>query len=162
MRDPFGGNFGANVNFDPTRRSGLELDGSYAYASNLNLRANAALRKSRFASGPYAGNEVPLAPHRTLALHADWTPLAKHLVSGGVNWVSSQHPDFANQCTMPAYTTADARYAYRWQNVEVSLGITNLFDHKFYTQAFGCSAGVTTSIYPEAGRAATLALRLKF
>ncbi|MFC5523662.1 TonB-dependent receptor [Polaromonas jejuensis] len=160
--DPFGGNLGANVNFDPTRRSGLEVDGSYAYAANLNLRVNAALRKSTFSSGPNAGKEVPLAPNRTFAVHADWTPLAGHLVSGGLNWVSSQHPDFANQCSIPAYTTADARYAYQWQNVEVSLGITNLFDRKFYTQAFRCAAGVTASIYPEAGRAVVAAVRLKF
>jgi iron complex outermembrane receptor protein len=153
---------GANVNFDPTRRSGIELDGSYAYAQNLSLRVNAALRKSTFESGPYAGNEVPLAPRRTLALHADWTLAANQLLTGGVNWVSSQHPDFSNQCSMPAYTTADVRYAYQWQNVEVSLGITNLFDHKFYTQAYGCSGGVTTSIYPEAGRAAIAALRVRF
>ncbi len=158
---PFSG-FGANVNFDPTRRSGFELDGSYAYASNLNLRVNAALRKSTFTSGAYAGKDVPLTPRRTLALHADWTPVAHHLVSGGVNWVSSQHADFANQCTMPAHTTADARYAYQWQNLEFSLGVSNLFDRKFYTQAFGCAAGVTTFIYPEPGRAVTAALRVKF
>lgn len=157
---PFGR--GANVNFDPTRRSGLELDGSYAYAENLKLRVNAALRKSTFSSGPYAGKDVPLAPNRTFAVHADWTPLAGHLVSGGLNWVSSQHPDFANQCSIPAYTTADARYAYQWQNAEVSLGITNLFDRKFYTQAFRCAAGVTSSIYPEAGRAVVAAVRIKF
>ena len=159
--NPYGG-LGVNVNFDPTRRSGLELDGSYAYAKNLNLRLNAALRQSTFTSGAYNGKDVPLAPRRTLALHADWTPVANHLVTGGVNWVSAQNSDFANQCTMPAYTTADARYAYQWQNVEVSLGISNLFDRKFYTQAYGCSAGVTTSIYPEAGRAVVAALRVKF
>lgn len=153
---------GANVNFDPTRRSGIELDGRYAYTQNLSFRVNAALRKSTFESGPYAGKDVPLAPHGTAALHADWTPMTNHLVSGGVNWVSSQHPDFANQCSMPAYTTADARYAYQWQTFEVSLGISNLFDRKFYTQAYGCAGGVTTAIYPEAGRAAIAALRVKF
>ena len=160
--DPFGSFFGANVNFDPTRRSGIELDGSYAYAKNLSLRLNAALRKSTFTAGSYAGKDVPLAARRTLALHADWSPAANQLVTGGVNWVSSRNPDFANQCSMPAYTTADARYAYQWQNVELSLGIANLFDRKFYTQAYDCAAGVTTSIYPEPGRAVTAALRVKF
>ncbi len=153
---------GANVNFDPTRRSGIELDGSYAYAQNLSLRVNATLRKSTFESGTYAGKDVPLAARRTFALHADWTLAANQLLSGGVNWVSSQHPDFENQCSMPAYTTADTRYAYQWQNVEFSLGITNLFDRKFYTQAFRCDAGVTNSIYSEAGRAVVAAVRVKF
>ena len=160
--DPFGGLFGANVNFDPTRRTGIELDGSYAYAGNLSLRVNAAVRKSTFSAGRYAGNDVPLTARRTLGLHADWTPLAHHVVTGGVNWVSARRPDFANQCTMPAYTTADARYAYQWQNVELSLGIANVFDRKFYTQAYGCDAGVTTSIYSEPGRAVTAALRVSF
>ena len=157
---PFGP--GANVNFDPTRRSGLELDGSYVAATNLTLRLNAALRKSTFASGPYSGRQVPLAPRRTLALHADWTPMTNHVLSGGVKRVSSQNPDFANQCSVPAYTTADLRYAYQLQKVELSLGITNLFNKQFYTQAFGCTGGVTTSIYPEPGRALTAALRLNF
>ena len=162
VADPFGGNFGANVNFDPTRRVGLELDGSYALDKNLNLRANAALRKSSFAAGLYAGKDVPLAPRRSLSLHADWSPAAQHLISGGVNWVGSQYPDFDNQCTMPAYSTADLRYAYQWQSLELSVGVRNLFNRKHYTQAFGCVAGETSAIYPEAGRTVNAALRIKF
>jgi iron complex outermembrane recepter protein len=103
---------------------------------------------------------VPLVPRRTLALRADWTPLPGHRLSGGVNWVSSQHPDFANACSMPAYTTADARYAYQWKQAELSLGVTNLANRKYFTQAFACAGSVPTSIYPEAGRAFTAAVRV--
>jgi iron complex outermembrane receptor protein len=158
---PFGF-LGANVNLDPSRRQGLELDATHAVTSTLGLRMNAGLRQARFRSGPHAGSDVPLVPRRTLAVRADWTPLPGHRVSGGVNWVSSQHPDFNNACTMPAYTTADIRYAYQWRQAELSLGIANLFDRKYFTQAFGCVAGTTTSIYPEAGRAVTAAVRVKF
>ncbi|MDB5875181.1 MAG: TonB-dependent receptor [Ramlibacter sp.] len=153
---------GANVNFDPSRRQGLELDASHQVTRSVGLRVNAALREASFRSGPYAGKDVPLVPRKTLALRADWTPAAGHRVTGGVNWVSSQHPDFDNACTMPAYTTADARYAWQWQQLELSLGVTNLFDRKHYTQAYGCAAGVTTKIYPEAGRAVTAAVRAQF
>ena len=97
-----------------------------------------------------------------MAVRADWTPAANHLVTGGVNWVSSQHPDFANTCSMPSYATADLRYAYEWRNAEFSVGATNLFDRKHFTQAFACAAGQPTSIYPEAGRALTAAVRVKF
>ncbi len=158
---PFGFS-GANVNFDPTRRQGLELDTSHALTKSVGLRVNAALRQATFRSGPYAGNDVPLVPRKTLAVRADWTPAAGHRLSGGVNWVSSQHPDFNNACTMPAYTTADVRYAFQWQQLELSLGVTNLSGRKYFTQAFGCSAGVTAAVYPEAGRAATAALRYQF
>jgi iron complex outermembrane receptor protein len=63
---------------------------------------------------------------------------------------------------MPSYTTADARYAFTRKNMEWSLGVNNLFDRDHYTQAFGCDSGVTTSIYPEAGRTFTAALRVSF
>ena len=65
-------------------------------------------------------------------------------------------------CTMPSYTTADVRYAYRWGAAELALGIANLTDHKYYTQAFSCVVGVTNGIYPEPGRSVTASLRYKF
>lgn len=157
---PFGA--GANVNFDPTRRQGLEIDGDWKQSNALSLGARVALRRSTFREGPYSGNDVPLAPRRTITLRADWVPLAGHRVSGGVNFVGSQHPDFANVCRMPSYTTTDARYAVQVNNLELSFGVNNLFDRDFYTQAFGCTGGQTSSIYPEAGRTFTAALRLSF
>jgi iron complex outermembrane receptor protein len=63
---------------------------------------------------------------------------------------------------MPSYTTMDVRYAYQFRNAELALGIANLSDEKYYTQAFDCQAGVVTAIYPEAGRNVTASLRLKF
>lgn len=157
-----GPGLGANVNLDPTRRQGLELEGRYALNSAVNLRLNAAVRQARFVSGAYAGNHVPLVPARTLALRADWSPALGHRVDGGLNWVSSQNPDFSNLCTMPAYTTMDLRYGYQFRNAEFALGFNNLGDSKYYTQAFGCTAGVTTSIYPEAGRTVTASVRVRF
>lgn len=157
---PFGP--GANANFDPTRRLGLELDTTHALTKAVSLRVNAAARQSTFRSGAYAGKDVPLAPSRSLALRADWQPSAQHRVTGGVNWVSSQRPDFDNLCRMPSYATADVRYAFTWQQVELALGVTNLFDSQYYTQAFSCAAGVTGGIYPEAGRVVTASVRVRF
>lgn len=157
---PFG--LGANINFDPTRRQGLELDGHWTVSPTLSLGARLALRRATFREGPYVGKDVPLTPRRSLALSADWVPAPQHRLTGGVNFVGSQHPDFANACRMPAYTTAYARYALNVQNVELSLGVNNLFDRDFYTQAFGCAGGQTTSIYPEAGRTFVAAVRVSF
>ena len=157
---PFGP--GANVNFDPTRRQGFELEGSHALGRDLSLRANLALRQSRFVSGANAGRDVPLAPSRSLSLRALWSPATGHQLSGGVNWVGRQHPDYANQCTIPSYATADLRYAYAVKAFEFSAGVANLFDRKYFTQAFQCAAGVTQAIYPEPGRAFNLALRWNF
>ena len=158
---PFGP-FGANVNFDPTRRQGIELEVKQALGSTFDLRLNSAWRQARFISGVYAGNNVALVPGKTLGVRGDWRFAPGQSLGGGVNWVSRQSADFANECKIPSYSTVDLRYAIEWRNAELAVGAANLLDRKFYTQAFGCSAGVTTAIYPEAGRVITASVRVKF
>jgi iron complex outermembrane receptor protein len=157
---PFG--FGANVNFDPTRRQGVEFELAQALWGSANLRVNAATRRARFSAGSYEGKDVPLTPHHTFSVRADWSPAPGHRIDGGVNLVSSQSPDFNNACTMPRYSTADLSYAYRWRLAELALRVDNLTDNKYYTQAFQCMNGAVGAIYPEAGRAVTASLRLNF
>lgn len=157
------GFFGANVNFDPTRRQGLELDWSHAVTAGFTTRVNAVVRRATFRSGPYEGKDVPLVPRQTLALRGDWVPVAGHRINAGLNWVSSQHPDFNNACKIPSYTTADARYAWQFhRNAELGVGVSNLFDRNYYTQAFGCAGAQTTAIYPEAPRQFNASLRVQF
>jgi iron complex outermembrane recepter protein len=168
LRDEIGfdrsaGLFGANINFDgPTLRQGLELELAHRLNPAVDLRLNAAARQARFTGGTYDGKDIALVPKRSLSLGADWKVGGGHQLNGLVNMVSSQSPDFANQCSMPAYTTADARYAYRQSEVELSLGVVNLTDKKYYTQAFSCVGGVVNSIYPEAGRSFVASLRVGF
>ena len=98
-------------------------------------------------------------PRFSLRLSADWTPLPAHRLGAVLNWVSSQSPDFDNACKMPGYVTADLRYAYRYSFAEFALGVQNAGDRKYYTQAFSCISGQTSSIYPEAGRAFVASVR---
>ena len=156
------GFFGANVNFDPTRRQGVELEVTQAVNASTDLRINAASRRARFEAGPYAGKEVPLTPKQTLSLRADWRPVAGQRIDGGVNFVASQSPDFENACKMPSYTTVDLRYAVQWKATEFALAVANLANRKYYTQAFACTNGATTAIYPDPGRALTASLRVHF
>ncbi len=156
------GPYGANINFDPAERQGLELEARQALNPSLDLRLNAALRQARFTAGAYTGKNLALVPARTFALRADWRPAAGHTLDAGLSWVAAQNPDFDNACSMPSYATVDLRYAYQVRSAEFALGIANLTDEKYYTQAYGCSAGVTTSIYPEAGRSVSASVRVKF
>jgi iron complex outermembrane receptor protein len=153
---------GANVNLDRTRRQGLEIEARQALSAAVDLRVNAAWRQAKFTSGPHEGNELALVPKSALAVNLDWTPLPQHRLGLGVQLVSSQHPDFDGLCRVPGYATANARYAYQWRDAEFALTATNLGDRRFYTQAYGCVGGVTTSIYPEPGRAATASVTLRF
>ena len=157
---PFGP--GANVNFDPTLRQGIEIEVAQALSANANVRVNAAARRARFTAGTYDGKDVPLTPRHTLSVRADWSPAAGHRIDGGVNLVSSQNPDNDNACRMPSYATADLRYSYRWSLAELAVGVNNLGNTKYYTQAFTCTNGVISDIYPEAGRAITASVRLHF
>lgn len=155
--------FGANVNFDPTRREGVEVDWNHALTAALNVQVNAAVRRATFRSGPYEGQDVPLVPREALAVRADWVPAAGHRLNAGVNWVSSQAVDFLNQCRIPSYVTADARYAWQFRpGAEFALGVTNLFDNDYYTQAFGCFGGTISGLYPEPGRQFTASVRVQF
>lgn len=157
-------NKGANVNFDPTQRQGLEFETHHELSKYWGLQVNAAVREAKFTQGVHSGKNVPLVPASTLALRADWHPTATHSFNAGVMRVSSQNSggDFLNQFPMPAYTTVDLRYMYRLKNMEFSLGITNLLDEKYYSQAFVNFSGTDVGIYPEAGRAYTAALRVNF
>lgn len=160
--DPFGGMSGANVNFDDTRRQGVELEASTPVTPALSLSLAGALRRSTFTAGPYDGRDVPLAPERTLSLRANWAPVAGHSVAAGVNRVASQHADFGNTCSIPTYTTLDLRYAYQVDGLELAVGATNVTDRTYYTLAFACAGGQPTAIYPEAGRVVTASARLRF
>jgi iron complex outermembrane receptor protein len=154
---------GANINFDPTRREGLELGARHDLTDAVALRVNAAARQARFVSGQYADKDVSLVPAHTMGLGLDWNFATGHHLNMGVTWVSSQSPDFANKCTISGYSTVDARYDYTVGAAEFALGVSNLGDSKHYTQAYGCSAaGVTIAIYPEPGRAVTAMAKLKF
>lgn len=159
--NPFGAT-GANVNYDPTRRQGVEVEVAGSATKTVGLRAVAAYRQARFEGGAYDGNQVPLSPKASVSLQAGWKPTTAHQLDAFLNWVSTQHPDFDNQCTMPSYTTMDLRYAFRQDAVELAFGVKNLTDRKYYTQAFNCTGGVVNSIYPEDGRNFTATVRVSF
>ena len=158
---PYGSGTGANVNFDPTRHQGVELELRHELTAQWVLRGNAVVRESKFVSGPYAGNDIMLVSPRTVAVGARWKPAAGHSVDASLNWVDRYAVDFKNTCSVPSYTTADMRYAYATKTWEWSLGVKNLTDLKYYTLATRCSGGVPTSIYPEAGRTVVLGLEMK-
>ena len=158
---PFGP--GANVNFDRTRRQGLEFEGQHALSSAWTLRAAAAWRQSRFAAGPYNGHDIPLAVPRNASIGVGWQPAEGHTLDAWLRASAAQPVDFANSCRLAGAATVDARYAWRIQPVELSLAVRNLFDHRHATQAFACTADRrATSIYPEPGRTVNASARWFF
>ena len=158
---PFGP-FGANVNYDPLTRTGIELDSRSALNEQLAVTVNAAVRKARFSQGAYAGKTVPLVPRSNLSLGLDWSPMAQHRFNARANWVSAQQVDFNNTCRVPSYNTLDAGYSFNTGPWDLQVQAKNLGNKNYYSTAFNCIGGQTNGIYPEAGRSFNVNLRREF
>ncbi|MCW5299654.1 TonB-dependent receptor [Herbaspirillum lusitanum] len=159
--DPTVGAFGANVNLDPTKRQGVELEATARLNADFSLKANFQHIAATFTGGPNAGKEMVLVPKNTASARLNWQS-GIQTVNLGVQWADAQRygSDFSNTCNarMPSYTTVDARYAVRVSAWELALTGSNLGDRHYFSQAFGCASG----IYPERGRAVKFTARYDF
>jgi len=159
--DPTVGAFGANVNLDPTKRQGVELEAAARLNADFSLKANFQHIAATFTGGPNAGKEMVLVPKNTASARLNWQS-GIQTVNLGVQWADAQRygSDFSNTCNarMPSYTTVDARYAVRVSAWELALTGSNLGDRHYFSQAFGCASG----IYPESGRAVKFTARYDF
>ena len=154
---------GANVNLSPTRRSGVELNGTWRLVRQLELSAMLKLQTATFRSGTYGGvgvggRDVPLVPKRLATLRASWQATPRLQVDGLARYVGPQRYDNDQANTfprlMPSYALADLRLAYVLKNWRFSAGVNNLTDKKYFSYgiipAFNCATA--TCVYPEPGR----------
>ena len=154
--------FGANTNLDPTRRQGVELDAHADLPADLRLSGHLQHVKAAFTGGPNAGREMVLVPKNVLTARLAWLPGNGQSADIGAQYVSNQRygSDFGNDCgaRIPSYTTFDARYALKLGAWELAVNGLNLADRAYFSQAFGCRAG----IYPSDGRQLKLSARYDF
>ena len=153
----------ANVNLDPTQRQGIEIEAALPLTNTIALTGNLQRVQAKFTDGPNSGNEIVLVPRYIATARLSWLPGNGHSADVGVQHVASQRygNDFSNTCSarIPAYTTVDARYAYRFGQWELAVVGSNLADHRYFSTAFGdCRNG----IYPDAGRAVKVSARYDF
>lgn len=158
-----GGN-GANSNLAPTVHRGVELEGRAALNEQFTMSATYQHIDARFAEGSNSGNELALVPKNVLSTRLSWRAGAQS-ADLGARWVDRQRMgnDFANTCAkMPSFTTFDARYALRVRAWEFAVTGTNLANRTYYSQAYDCSGGAVSGIYPENGRAVKFTARYDF
>ncbi|MBC7378155.1 MAG: TonB-dependent receptor [Burkholderiaceae bacterium] len=153
----------SNVNLDPTRRTGIEITGRAQLAKNLALTGTLQTVQAKFSSGPNSGKEIPLVSSQSGTLRMDWRIDERQSLDFGVRYLGSARfgDDNANTCAreIPSSTLLDARYAWKFDKVEVSLAADNLANHKGYSQAFSCLTG---AVYPDPGRVLKAAVRYVF
>ena len=160
--DPTAGYYGANVNLDPTRRRGIEVEGSVRLAPAWMLSANWQHVQATFTDGPNAGREMVMVPKNTATARLSWLPGSGHSASVGAQWASEQRygADFSNTCSakIPAHLTFDARYARKIGQWEFAVSGANLTNRHYFSNAYGCLYG----IYPDAGRQLKVSARYDF
>ena len=153
----------SNVNLEPTRRRGLELETLWRVAETLDVRGAVTWLDARFRSGVYggvdvSGNKVPLVPERIATAGASWRFLPSSRASFSVRYVGRQRFDndqanaFPRQ--QPSYAVADLkleqRLARRW---DLALEMRNLFNRKYFS--YGTVTGPASfSAQPATGFAA--------
>jgi iron complex outermembrane receptor protein len=131
-----------NVNLDPTRRYGLELDGTWRPAPAFEIGMSYAYTVARFEEGNQAGIDlsgktVPLVPrHRASAwLSKQWRRGTQ--VTVDAIYVGEQYFDNDQTNTfverMPSYTVVDLRIAQRAGPVKLTFSVENLTGEKYFT-----------------------------
>jgi iron complex outermembrane receptor protein len=148
---PFG--FGANTNYDPTERYGIELEGGWRPWADLRLQASLAWTRAQFRDGPYAGNDVPLVAEWTGSLAAFWDfwrdpTFGTHTLGVNLDYVgeSRLENDEANfQPEIPSYVLVDAKLGGEVGAFTYELAVNNVFDESYY--AYGVASATTRGAY---------------
>jgi iron complex outermembrane receptor protein len=164
--DPTANGFGANVNLDPTKRRGFELDAEQRIATDWTVNAHYQYVDAKFREGVNSGKQMVLVPKNTLSARLSWTPADGQSADIGTQWVASQRygSDFDNSCAgkIPGFATVDARYARKFGQWEFALAGLNLTDKRYYSQAYSCEDGFYGGIYAADGRQLKLSARYEF
>ena len=167
LRDEIGlgADYMTNMNFDPTRREGVEFEAKMKINSSLRAGVQMAQRKSTFREGQYEGKNVPLSPEQSVTTNLMYQMSATQQVVLLNQWVSEQKVagDLSNTCSqaIPSFALTNLRYNHSLDAWTFSGQISNLFDKQYYDYRSRCNPA-SRSIYPQAGRSWTLMARRSF
>lgn len=160
----------SNINLEPTRHRGLELEGRTWLTDTLDVSARYTRTQARFRKGSYggvdvSGNDVPLVPKNRLSLNLGWQFLPATRLGLSATYVGNQRydNDQANRFRkMPNYTVVDLKLSHDLKHWRFAAGVNNLLDKKFYS--YGITNGTFTSFdaYPEDRRNAYVSAEYRF
>ena len=158
----------ANINLDPTRRQGVEIDAIARIAAGWRLSAHMQHVQATFTAGPNAGKAMVLVPKNIVSARLSWVPADGQSADIGAQWVDRQHYGSVtdNSCQarpVASFATLDGRYAKKIGAWEVALSVLNLADKQYFSNAFmGSSPGCNQGVYPADGRQMKMSARYDF
>ncbi|TDI78932.1 MAG: TonB-dependent receptor [Betaproteobacteria bacterium] len=149
--------FFANLNLPPTRRQGVEFEGSWSPIDKLDIFGSYTFSDARFRKGTFggvdvSGNTIPLVPRHSASATSILRITSKTRLSATINYVGKQvyDNDQANSFSqrMPDYVTVDLKFAHQIANWFLSFVVNNLFDEKYYSYGIRNGAGTSFSALP--------------
>jgi len=144
----------SNMNLAPTRRYGLELEGTHSYTDAFSVTASYSYTVAKFREGVYgginvAGDNIPLVPRHRFSLSPSWKVSDKTTLSGNANYVGQQYFDNDPANTfgqkMPAYTTVDMKLSHMEGPWLLVAAVNNLFNRQYFT--YGVASAFTPGRY---------------
>lgn len=163
---------GTNVNLPPTRRTGLEVDGSTLLGQHWEASVRYAYTEAEFRSGTYSGiditgNEIPLVPRHKAGATLAWRPSEVWLFNAIVTFVGEQRYDNDQANTfdrkMPSYTLLDLNAAWTHGPLTLRASVLNATNVMYYSYARAqIPPGTTFTAYPAADRTLLFTAELRF
>ncbi len=168
LRNEIGFDGSNNVNFNPTKRQGIETTTRYAFTSKLNLNTTINYSESSFTSGQYSGKTVPGTSNTTGILGAQYQVSPRDRVSWQTRFSSSSYSsgDMSNtQAQRAAYGVNDISYIYSESKWQIIGSVNNLFNKNYTDTAIYKSSYYPLyqlTVYPNLGRNFSLTGRYSF
>lgn len=171
--NPSAGPFGANDNYDKTRRVGIEIGHttnlsklfSIPGLQNVEVFTNYAYQDPRFLKGVNDDKIIPMAPRHQVSfglktgfLDHFSTSLAGQYVGStfAINDVSNITP------AVKPYFLFDWKLSYTAKNWEVFTTINNIFDEQYYSYVVKSTTSDVKDLFPAPERNFTVGTKVKF
>jgi iron complex outermembrane receptor protein len=166
LKDEIGydGSAGANVNFDPTRRQGIETELGWRLGS-VKAQVAYTYTDAHFREGAYAGKAVPLVSRNMATLQLGWDAGTAGTYDVFTHYIGNRRysGDYANERNMlSGYTLVDLQASWKLKPWTITARVLNAFD-KRYAPFAGYSTFISDYYYyPGDGRSLRLAARYDF
>lgn len=157
-RDALGDELNRNRD-EASRRQGIELSGRWLPAPGWRLNGMLSYLVPSLAGRT---GDIPLVARTTASLTLGWQPSPAWQSALSVRHVGPRRDGKATDADNPplarlrAHQVVDAVLRYRQDDIELALGVNNLFDERYSTLAFG------QTYYPMPGRQAHTTLSVRF
>ncbi len=124
-----------NLNYDRTKRQGVETALYITILKGLNLDLTYSYTEAKFDGGVFDGNRIPLVPRNKAAaklsyVYGNWNGNVVATYVGERYAISDQSNTHEQ---LPGYTTFDTSIGYRYKNLSTLLTVKNI-TNKYYSE----------------------------